>query len=146
MGGFGTGDGTPAGDARLRSGGARRGAAVEPLVDRPPFRPRRESARGTPTIPATGRSPRGPLSGDPVGVGRGGAAVRRAVRLAEEHRTPGTAAVYPGDPAPVPRTLIDVIEATAAVFPRAAAIDDGRRTLGYAAVLDEVDRLAVRLA
>ena len=38
-------------------------------------------------------------------------------------------------PAPSPRTLWQILEATAAAFPRAAAIDDGLSVLDYAHLL-----------
>ena len=61
---------------------------------------------------------------------------------------PGPAgfAVYRGGPAPRPRTLWDILEATAVDFPRAAALDDGRSVLDYSALLREVRRLRDRLA
>ncbi|MFD4293597.1 Pls/PosA family non-ribosomal peptide synthetase [Rhodococcus sp. NPDC058532] len=42
--------------------------------------------------------------------------------------------------APAPRTLVDVLTATARAHPDAPAIDDGETTLTYAELLDEVDR------
>ena len=47
-------------------------------------------------------------------------------------------AVYPCRPAPAPRTLLDVLEATAAAFPRSPAIDDGAHVLTYSALLDQL--------
>src|SRR6476620_10741663 len=44
-------------------------------------------------------------------------------------------AVYPSRPAPPPRTLLEVLEATASRFPDAAAIDDGRQVLTYSALI-----------
>ena len=41
-------------------------------------------------------------------------------------------AVYPSVAAPPPRTLWQILEATAGAFPRAAAIDDGKSVLDYA--------------
>ncbi|WP_051810061.1 Pls/PosA family non-ribosomal peptide synthetase [Actinoplanes subtropicus] len=73
-----------------------------------------------------------------------GSQVHPAIRPALE--PPSTAAVYSGGPEPAPRTLIDVLEATAAMFPHAPAIDDGTRVLDYRAMLDEASRLAGRLA
>jgi non-ribosomal peptide synthetase-like protein len=55
-------------------------------------------------------------------------------------------AVYCGAPAPPPRTLWQVLEATAEAFPRAAALDDGRCVLDYAGLLREVRRAGDRLA
>jgi non-ribosomal peptide synthetase component F len=49
-------------------------------------------------------------------------------------------------PAPVPRTLLDVLDASAARFPTAAAIDDGRRVLTYAALIGRLHKLCDRLA
>lgn len=55
-------------------------------------------------------------------------------------------AVYPSRPAPAPRTLLDVLEASATRFPTAAAIDDGRRVLTYSALIGLLHELCDRLA
>jgi len=55
-------------------------------------------------------------------------------------------AVYSGAPAPPPRTLWQILEATAQAFPRATAIDDGRSVLAYTGLLEEVRRAGDRLA
>jgi amino acid adenylation domain-containing protein len=55
-------------------------------------------------------------------------------------------AVYSGAPAPPPRTLWQILEATAETFPRAAAIDDGRSVLDYLDLLEEARRAGDRLA
>ena len=55
-------------------------------------------------------------------------------------------AVYSGAPAPPPRTLWQILEATAEAFPRAIAIDDGRSVLDYAGLRREVRRAGDRLA
>ncbi|HUK72336.1 MAG TPA: Pls/PosA family non-ribosomal peptide synthetase [Streptosporangiaceae bacterium] len=55
-------------------------------------------------------------------------------------------AIYSGAPAPPPRTLLQIIQATAETFPRAAAIDDGQSVLDYLDLLREVRRVAHRLA
>src|SRR5208282_439696 len=55
-------------------------------------------------------------------------------------------AVYAEAPAPPPRTLWQILEATAERFPRAAAIDDGRSVLDYLGLLAEVRRAGDRLA
>ena len=47
-------------------------------------------------------------------------------------------AVYPAASAPPPRTLWQVLEATAEAFPHAAAIDDGTSVLDYAGLLERV--------
>jgi non-ribosomal peptide synthetase-like protein len=47
--------------------------------------------------------------------------------------------------APAPRTLIDVLDATARQFPEAAALDDGRHRLDYASLRAEVTAMAERL-
>jgi non-ribosomal peptide synthetase-like protein len=47
--------------------------------------------------------------------------------------------------APQPRTLIDILRATAARHPEASAIEDARGALSYAEVVAEVDRRAARL-
>ncbi len=54
-------------------------------------------------------------------------------------------AVYTGGPAPRRRTLWDILEETAATFPRAPAIDDGRSILDYSELLKEVEHLRARL-
>ncbi|MGC5166505.1 Pls/PosA family non-ribosomal peptide synthetase [Luteimicrobium sp. DT211] len=50
-----------------------------------------------------------------------------------------------GDRAPAPRTLVDVLAATAAAHPTAPAIDDGARVWSYAELEAEVDVRAGRL-
>ena len=42
--------------------------------------------------------------------------------------------------APAPRTLVDIVTATATAYPDAPAIDDGDTTLSYAELLDEIRR------
>jgi AMP-binding enzyme len=56
------------------------------------------------------------------------------------------AAVYPGAPVAPPRTLWQILEATAEAFPRSAAIDDGRSVLSYLDLLREVRRAGSQLA
>ncbi|WP_406115297.1 Pls/PosA family non-ribosomal peptide synthetase [Kitasatospora purpeofusca] len=53
---------------------------------------------------------------------------------------------YPGRPAPAPRTLIDILDATARQHPAEPALDDGRTVLGYRALTAEVEQLRRRLA
>ncbi|MGX7677819.1 Pls/PosA family non-ribosomal peptide synthetase [Jatrophihabitans sp. DSM 45814] len=48
--------------------------------------------------------------------------------------------------APPPRTLVDILYATAAAHPRAAALDNGTSTLSYTELIDRVEQLAGRLA
>ena len=55
-------------------------------------------------------------------------------------------AAYSGAPAPPPRTLWQILEATAKRFPRAIAIDDGRSVLDYLGLLQEVRRAGDRLS
>ncbi|WP_233548796.1 Pls/PosA family non-ribosomal peptide synthetase [Galactobacter valiniphilus] len=56
------------------------------------------------------------------------------------------AAQFPGgERAPEPRTLVDILRASAAAHPEAPAIDDGELLLDYAALLEAVDSLADRL-
>ncbi|HUN34845.1 MAG TPA: Pls/PosA family non-ribosomal peptide synthetase [Trebonia sp.] len=50
-------------------------------------------------------------------------------------------AVYPAAPAPKPRTLWQVLTATAEKFPRAAAIDDGQSVLDYSSLLGWVQQV-----
>lgn len=47
--------------------------------------------------------------------------------------------------APAPRTLIDILRATAAEHPDASAIDDGSAALSYGQLLDEVEAMAATL-
>ncbi len=54
---------------------------------------------------------------------------------------PGASAVYASHPAPPARTLLDILEATAADNSDAAAIDDGRRVLSYSALLGQLHQL-----
>lgn len=52
----------------------------------------------------------------------------------------------PGSQATPPaRTLIDILNSTAAAFPDASALDDGRRSLSYAELLSEVKAYAKEL-
>src|SRR5580765_738231 len=50
-----------------------------------------------------------------------------------------------GDAAHPPRTLVDVLQATAATFGDEPALDDGRDVLSYRALVVEVASLAARL-
>jgi non-ribosomal peptide synthetase component F len=54
-------------------------------------------------------------------------------------------AIYSSDAASDPRTLMEVLEGTAAMFPHADAVDDGRTIRDYAMLLGEVRRLGDRL-
>jgi non-ribosomal peptide synthetase-like protein len=54
-------------------------------------------------------------------------------------------AVFPGDPAPPARTLLDILDETVRSRPGAAALDDGRTRLDYAGLRAEADRLAGEL-
>jgi non-ribosomal peptide synthetase component F len=58
---------------------------------------------------------------------------------------PARPACYAGDRAPTPRTLVDILHATAAAHPTAPAIDDGSRVLDYTGLLAKVERLGARL-
>lgn len=55
-------------------------------------------------------------------------------------------AMYPSRPAPAPRTLLDVVEASAARFPTAGAINDGRQVLTYSALIGLLHELCDHLA
>ncbi|MFI1518837.1 Pls/PosA family non-ribosomal peptide synthetase [Kitasatospora cineracea] len=55
-------------------------------------------------------------------------------------------ALFRAQAAPGPRTLVDVLAATAAVHPQEPALDDGRETLGYAELLTEVEKVRRHLA
>jgi non-ribosomal peptide synthetase-like protein len=54
-------------------------------------------------------------------------------------------ALYRGDQVSPPRTLLDILEATATRYPTAKAIDDGDRLLSYRGLLVEIDGLVARL-
>ncbi|MCW2932745.1 MAG: non-ribosomal peptide synthetase, partial [Actinomycetia bacterium] len=55
-------------------------------------------------------------------------------------------AIYPAATAPPPRTLWQVLEATAEAFPHAAAIDDGNSVLDYAGLLQAVRHVGEKLS
>ncbi|MFK0263152.1 Pls/PosA family non-ribosomal peptide synthetase [Streptomyces angustmyceticus] len=61
-------------------------------------------------------------------------------------RADGPPAVFGGRPAPVPRTLMDVLDATVLAHPHEPALDDGRATLSYRELAGEVDALRRGLA
>ncbi|MFF5794164.1 Pls/PosA family non-ribosomal peptide synthetase [Paeniglutamicibacter sp. NPDC012692] len=64
----------------------------------------------------------------------------------QEATTPGFLPQYPGsDWAPEPRTLTDILEASAAANPDAPALDDGERSLTYAELLLAIGETAGRL-
>jgi non-ribosomal peptide synthetase-like protein len=74
------------------------------------------------------------------------AAIERTTRIGSVYALgESTVAVYPGAPAPPPRTLWQIFAATAQAFPRTAAIDDGRTVLDYQSLLKEVRRVGARL-
>jgi non-ribosomal peptide synthetase-like protein len=59
---------------------------------------------------------------------------------------PGALAVYDASAsAPAPRTLIDILRATASAHPDATALDDGRRALDYTTLSVEARAMAGRL-
>src|SRR5512135_1526994 len=60
--------------------------------------------------------------------------------------TRGGDGVYFSGPAPRPRTLLDILRVTAAMFPTAPAIDDGCSVLDYTGLLHEVDEVGKQLA
>ncbi|WP_040773191.1 Pls/PosA family non-ribosomal peptide synthetase [Nocardia pneumoniae] len=51
-----------------------------------------------------------------------------------------------GDRAPQPRTLVDILTATALTHPDAPAIDDGQAVLSYLELVVEVEKIMARLA
>lgn len=55
-------------------------------------------------------------------------------------------ALFGGRPAPAPRTLVDILDATVAGHPHEPALDDGRTQLSYRALAAEVEGLRRRLA
>ncbi|GAA1498540.1 non-ribosomal peptide synthetase [Paeniglutamicibacter kerguelensis] len=64
----------------------------------------------------------------------------------QETTAPGFLPQYPGsDVAPPPRTLMDILGASAADHPDAPALDDGERSLTYAELLLAIGEMAGRL-
>ncbi|MDQ0382131.1 Pls/PosA family non-ribosomal peptide synthetase [Amycolatopsis thermophila] len=59
---------------------------------------------------------------------------------------PPERALFPGGAAAARRTLLDVLAATAARHPNAAALDDGERVLSYRGLSEEAQALGRRLA
>jgi non-ribosomal peptide synthetase-like protein len=59
---------------------------------------------------------------------------------------PGDSARFSGGPAPSPRTLVDVFDASVRSYPDELALDDGTTPLTYRALAVEVERLRRRLA
>ncbi|MBP0450496.1 amino acid adenylation domain-containing protein [Kitasatospora sp. RG8] len=55
-------------------------------------------------------------------------------------------ALFPGRPAPAPRTLVDLLDATVRAHPGEPALDDGQTVLSYRALAAEVEQLRRRLA
>ncbi|MFI9275429.1 Pls/PosA family non-ribosomal peptide synthetase [Kitasatospora sp. NPDC052896] len=64
----------------------------------------------------------------------------------DDREAPGPAALFGGRPAPAPRTLVDVLDATVRAHPQEPALDDGRTVLTYRALAGEVEALRRRLA
>ncbi|MGW2250605.1 Pls/PosA family non-ribosomal peptide synthetase [Kitasatospora sp. NPDC001660] len=62
----------------------------------------------------------------------------------EQNSTPGQA-LFPGRPAPAPRTLVDILDTTVRAHPNEPALDDGRTVLSYRALAAEVEQLRRRL-
>ncbi|MER6398496.1 Pls/PosA family non-ribosomal peptide synthetase [Kitasatospora sp. NPDC001603] len=54
-------------------------------------------------------------------------------------------ALFPGRPAPAPRTLVDILDAAVRTHPNEPALDDGHTVLGYRALAAEVEQLRHRL-
>jgi non-ribosomal peptide synthetase-like protein len=59
---------------------------------------------------------------------------------------PSGLALFSAGPAPEPRTLLDILDATTRSHPNEPALDDGRTVLGYRALAAEVDTLSAALA
>ncbi|OKI13401.1 amino acid adenylation protein [Streptomyces sp. CB03911] len=53
--------------------------------------------------------------------------------------------MFPGRPAPAPRTLVDLLDATVRTHPNEPALDDGRTALSYRALAAEVETMRKRL-
>ncbi|MEV7026608.1 hypothetical protein, partial [Kitasatospora sp. NPDC093558] len=68
-----------------------------------------------------------------------------AGQVAAQTATPDRA-VFAGRPAPAPRTLVDILDATVRSHPNEPALDDGRTVLSYRALATEVAQLRRRLA
>ncbi|MDH6136495.1 non-ribosomal peptide synthetase-like protein [Kitasatospora sp. MAA4] len=64
----------------------------------------------------------------------------------EPSGAPGVPALFGGRPAPAPRTLVDVLDATVREHPNEPALDDGSTVLSYRALAAEVEALRRRLA
>ncbi|WSL80535.1 amino acid adenylation domain-containing protein [Kitasatospora sp. NBC_01266] len=58
----------------------------------------------------------------------------------------GAPALFGTSPAPAPRTLVDVLDATVSAHPHEPALDDGHTQLSYRALAAEVEALRRRLA
>jgi non-ribosomal peptide synthetase-like protein len=86
------------------------------------------------------------MTTEPLDAGQ----VTAGLTLTVPHRFPIGAispeAVYPETAAPPPRTLWQILQATAQAHPRAAAIDDGKSVLDYADLLQEVREAGARLS
>jgi hypothetical protein len=54
---------------------------------------------------------------------------------------PSGLALFSGAPAPAPRTLLDILDATTRDHPNEPALDDGTTVLSYRALAAEVDTL-----
>ncbi|GAA0700635.1 non-ribosomal peptide synthetase [Kitasatospora atroaurantiaca] len=65
---------------------------------------------------------------------------------AEADQATGPLALFPGRPAPAPRTLVDVLDASVRAHPHEPALDDGCTALSYRALAAEVEALRRRLA
>ncbi|MCD2195119.1 amino acid adenylation domain-containing protein [Actinomycetospora endophytica] len=113
----------------------------------PPSPPRGLPAPGAPPSPPHGFAAPGAPPSPPGGV----PAVRPdadspTVRRPRRPAVPPPGAVHLGGSSAPPRTLLDVLATTAAAYPDRPAIDDGTRTLDYAALRSEANRVAVLLA
>ena len=136
--------------------------ATEGLTERMPVVPPRPSTAPTvepattrvPHVPAPSRNrrpedprPTPPAAGTrtPPAAGARPAPRPRPASAPSTPRRATFASVYLGGLAAPKRTLRDILEATARAHPHAAAVDDGRHVLDYAALLREVDTLGVTL-
>jgi len=66
--------------------------------------------------------------------------------LVELDAAPSGLALFAAGPAPEPRTLLDILDATTRSHPNEPALDDGRTVLSYRALAAEVDTLRAALA
>lgn len=91
-------------------------------------------------------APHGPAAPAEAAPARPGEAPAEAPdRAPEAAPAAGGPALFPGRPAPAPRTLVDLLDATVRTHPNEPALDDGRTALSYRALAAEVETMRKRL-